>query len=294
MPTSTSAGLVADIDEYMRRWQQDGLVIIRNAVCREQVERTVAAIFDYLEMDPGNPQDWYDAERRQRSGIDKMGRIPFYHHQTLWDNRQNELIHAVYQRIYGGCDLLVSVDRVNMNPPVHEGWAYEGFIHWDIDVSVRPISNVPQGLLCLTDDDGSAGGFQCVPGFHNIIEDWLRAQGPGYNTRFPDTTGMDVQTIPLKAGDFVIFHPALPHGNRPNHSSRPRLAQYFTLFPKASVGERDLMERLHAYEQGRPTVSLAGKPFPVTESKAQDTRHIALTPLGQALLGRVAVDFITS
>ncbi|REF28924.1 ectoine hydroxylase-related dioxygenase (phytanoyl-CoA dioxygenase family) [Xenorhabdus cabanillasii] len=271
--------------QCLKCWDDNGYIIIESAVSRQQVQKTVNAIFDFLEMDQRKTSDFYDENIRLRSGIDKMGRIPFYHHQTLWDNRQSEVIYSVYEKIFGIAELLVSIDRVNMNPPVTEKWQYEGFIHWDIDVSKRPLERKIQGLLSLTDDDGDSGGFQCVPGFHKTIYHWLSQQPKGYNSRFPDTSEMKIESIPLKAGDYVIFDGTLPHGNQPNTSDKPRLAQYFCYFPRTDLTEQQVAERISAYKQGRPTTSITGKPFPIKKASQQDTSDIHLTALGKQLLG---------
>ncbi|CDG89273.1 phytanoyl-CoA dioxygenase family protein [Xenorhabdus bovienii] len=271
--------------QYLKSWDDNGYIVIESAVSREQTQKTVDAIFYFLEMDKNDPVNFYNTDIRSRSGIDEMGRIPFYHHQTLWDNRQSQIIYSVYERIFGIKELLVSIDRVNMNPPVNDDWKYEGFIHWDIDVSKRPLESKIQGLLSLTDDDGNSGGFQCVPGFHKVIYEWLSKQPEGYNSRFPDTTGMKIVSIPLKAGDYVIFHGALPHGNKPNISDNPRLAQYFCCFPRTDLTEQQIAERIAAYKQGLPTTSITGKLFPVKKVNQQGTSSINLTELGELLLG---------
>ncbi|MDE9433226.1 phytanoyl-CoA dioxygenase family protein [Xenorhabdus bovienii] len=273
------------MEQYLKSWDDNGYIVIESAVSREQTQKTVDAIFYFLEMDKNDPVNFYNTDIRSRSGIDEMGRIPFYHHQTLWDNRQSQIIYSVYERIFGIKELLVSIDRVNMNPPVNDDWKYEGFIHWDIDVSKRPLESKIQGLLSLTDDDGNSGGFQCVPGFHKVIYEWLSKQPEGYNSRFPDTTGMKIVSIPLKSGDYVIFHGALPHGNKPNISDKPRLAQYFCCFPRTDLTEQQIAERIAAYKQGLPTTSITGKPFPVKKVNQQGTSNINLTELGELLLG---------
>jgi len=285
MATETIEMSCIDAADHARSWREHGYIHLRAAISQAQVRKTIAAIFEFLEMDEHEPADWYDDARRARSGIDSRGRIPFYHHQTLWENRQTPAIHAAYAQIFGTDDLLVSIDRVNMNPPVTDAWPYDGFIHWDFDVSQRPLAPTIQGLLCLTDDEGDAGGFQCVAGFHNELEGWLAQQPAGYASRFPDTTGMTITPIPMKAGDYLIFHGFLPHGNRPNRSRAPRLAQYLTMFPRSALSPQALADRLRAYALGRPTVSTAGKPFPVLEHKAQEVGRIQLTALGQRLLG---------
>jgi hypothetical protein len=281
--------LYVEAEGHARSWREHGYIHIHSAISVDQVIRTIDAIFEFLQMDRGNSRDWYDETKRARSGIDRQGRIPFYHHQALWDNRQNAAIYGAYAQIFGSRDLLVSIDRVNMNPPVTATWPYDGFIHWDIDVSKRPLDQTIQGILCLTDDDGTSGGFQCVPGFHNTLEAWLARQPPGYATRCPDTSDMTITPIPMKAGDYLIFHGFLPHGNRANLSRHPRLAQYFTMFPRSDLGPHALARRLRAYELGRPTDSSTGKPFPFVEDKVQDTSDIQLTELGQLLLGMKSV-----
>ncbi|MBD2810579.1 phytanoyl-CoA dioxygenase family protein [Xenorhabdus sp. Vera] len=276
---------VDKMEQYLKDWNENGYIIIESAISKEMANKTIDTIFNFLEMNKEKNSDFYDTEIRSRSGIDEMGRIPFYHHQTLWDNRQNQAIYSVYEKIFGTKDLLVSIDRVNMNPPITDSWEYEGFIHWDIDVSMRPLETKIQGLLSLTDDDGTSGGFQCVPGFHKVIDEWLAKQPKGYNSRFPDTTGMKIESIPLKAGDYVIFHGALPHGNRPNTSGKPRLAQYFCYFPRIELSEQEIRERILAYKQGLPTASITGKPFPIKKADQQNTSYIKLTELGRWLLG---------
>ena len=50
----------------------------------------------------------------------------------------------------------------------------------------------------------------------------------------PSVNGVPVET-PLP----VIWHHALPHGASPNHTDRPRLAQYITMYPPDWVAHPD-------------------------------------------------------
>ena len=55
----------------------------------------------------------------------------------------------------------MSLDRVNMKPPVSDGhpeWSFDGMIHWDIDTSVERASYGVQGVFCLTDTAEDQGG----------------------------------------------------------------------------------------------------------------------------------------
>ncbi|MBI6548351.1 phytanoyl-CoA dioxygenase family protein [Xenorhabdus sp. VLS] len=81
----------------------------------------------------------------------------------------------------------------------------------------------------MIDDNDTSDGFQYVPSFHKVIDKWLAEQPEGCNSRFPDTAGMKIESIPLQAGEYFIFHSSLPHGNRPNVSNQLRLTQYFAV-----------------------------------------------------------------
>jgi ectoine hydroxylase-related dioxygenase (phytanoyl-CoA dioxygenase family) len=109
----------------------------------------------------------------------------------------------------------VAHDRANLLPPnkqaQEKGWT-NGFIHFDIDVSQRPLPIAVQGVLSLTRQGGELGGFQAVPGIFHEIEP------PGSSPFKPDTTGREIVNVPLNPGDLLIFNSQLAHGVRPNVS----------------------------------------------------------------------------
>jgi ectoine hydroxylase-related dioxygenase (phytanoyl-CoA dioxygenase family) len=73
----------------------------------------------------------------------------------------------------------------------------------------------PQAYLADTASD--QGGFQCVPGFHRKLMEWSDQQPPDRHPKMPeDMASFKAQAIPGKAGDLVIWHSALLHGNGPN------------------------------------------------------------------------------
>jgi len=237
-------------------------------------------------MDPTRDEDWYDSTIREKSGIDDKGRIPFYHDQALWDCRQYPTIHAAFSDLYQTTDLLVSLDRVNMNPPWREDWNYDGFIHWDVDVGTpRRFQVSMQGVLSLSDVEPGAGGFQCVKGFQHQIDGWLARQPLGYEKRFPDTAGMIVSDIPMEAGDFLIWNELLPHGNTRNRSKAPRLAQYITMFPAKWISDDEREKRLNSFCENTAPTSPNGKPLPGSPKEPLRKGNIKLSQLGRQLLG---------
>ena len=166
-------------------WDENGYVVIPNAVPQENLDAMVDVIWEFLDMDRDNPEDWYKYQPYTRENKTSMiaasGMVEIYQHQALWNNRQNPRIHQAFAEIWGREDLWVSLDRANMKPPAREdkpAWNNKGMIHWDLDTTQDPIPFGVQGVLYLTDTAENQGGFQCVPGFHNLFPEWLKHNPP--------------------------------------------------------------------------------------------------------------------
>lgn len=65
-----------------------------------------------------------------------------------------------------------------------------------------------------------------MPGFHREIGEWLEGLPDGVNPRDVDFDSLDVKPLAGKAGDFIIWHHALPHGSGVNTTDKPRIVQY--------------------------------------------------------------------
>jgi hypothetical protein len=258
-------------------WEENGYVIIPNAVPLANVATVVDAIWDFLEVDRNDPEAWYKAP------VSKAGMLEMYHHQALWDNRQYPTVYQAFADIWGRDDLWVSFDRANMNPPARQpDWDYQGMYHWDIDTSANPIPMMVQGVLYLADTPADGGGFHCTPGMHKHFYEWVKTQPADRHPYRPDPTGLDIQTIPGKAGDLLIWHSLLPHGNSRNRSTKPRLAQYITMFPPGDEASRAW--RVQAWQTLQPP---QGKAFP-GDPRGWERQHCTapvLTELGEKLLG---------
>lgn len=270
-------------------WDENGYVVIPNAVPQENLDAMVDVIWAFLEMDRNNAEDWYKHQPYTRenktSMISSAGMVEIYQHQALWNNRQNSKVHQAFSEIWGREDLWVSLDRANMKPPAREDkpeWNNKGMIHWDLDTSQDPIPFGVQGVLYLTDTSEDQGGFQCVPGFHNLFPEWVKTQPSDRNPRHPDLTDLEVKSVAGKAGDLLIWHRLLAHGNGHNQSDKPRLAQYITMSPANFDNEDARQERVSAWNECRPAPRWPGDPRG-WEQKTQ--KPAELTDLGKKLLG---------
>ena len=281
-------------DRDLAFWEESGYVVLHNAVPAQQLDSLVEVIWDFLEIDSDNRDEWYKLEPFDyddpQTPICPAGMVSLYQHQTLWDNRQDPRVYEAFTEILGTRKLWVSLDRTNMKPPARADkpeWGHTGMVHWDVDTSLETIPLGVQGVLYLTDTAENQGGFQCVPGFHNIFEEWVKTQPPDRNVRLPDLDGLEVKSIAGKAGDLLIWDQMLPHGNGHNTSDQPRLAQYITMRPAADDDEELRQMRIEAWRQRRPVTKSEGYSWPTDpRDREHKTQSAAvLTELGRKLLG---------
>jgi hypothetical protein len=263
--------------------------VIPNAVQQENLDRMVETIWQFLDMDPDDSETWYKYKPYTRddrsSPISGAGMVEMYQHQALWDNRQHPKIHQAFSEIWDDERLWVSIDRANMKPPARDDrpeWGHQGMIHWDVDTSEQPIRFGVQGVLYLTDTAENQGGFQCVPGFNNTFEEWVKTQPEDRNPHQPDLADLQVKSIAGKAGDLLIWHRLLAHGNGHNTSDKPRLAQYITMSPAPKDSEEARQGRIKAWQERRP---LSNWPGDSRDWEHERQEPAVLTELGRKLLG---------
>lgn len=188
-------------------WIENGYIVIKNAVPKEQAERLAGFLWEFEEKDPNDPESWYAPARAEMKmkELTNSGMVEIYHHQYLWDNRQTARIYDAFVDIWGTEKLWVTIDRANLNLPARPGFEFKGFIHWDYDPETKP-QNV-QGVLALADQtDENMGGFQCIPELYRTYDTWKLTQPADRDHFKPDTTGFELVKVKLEAGDLLIFN----------------------------------------------------------------------------------------
>ena len=263
-------------------WEENGYVILHDAVPPENLKACEQAVWEFLEMDPNDPGTWYpDPPRRQIM-------VEIYQHQALWDNRQSPRIHQAYTELRGTEKLWVSFDRASMSPPNRPPKYVPSMVgpmalHWDIS-SLLPPYRMVQGVLYLTDTAANQGAFTCVPGFHRRLEEWVKSLPPDVDPRKEDLMSLGAEAIAGKAGDLIIWSGALPHAAGENTSDRPRMVQYITLHLAQEDDEEARKQRINAWRN-----RLVGTGSSSDRERKQKEHEIGktakLTPLGRKLLG---------
>ncbi len=269
-------------------WRENGYVIIKNAVSREQALRTAQFLWEFEEKDPNDPTTWYTAPRAemQMKELTNTGMVEVYNNQHLWNNRQVQRIYDAFVDIWGTEKLWVTIDRANLNFPLRPGFEYKAFIHWDYDPETKP-QNV-QGVLALADQlDEEMGGFQCIPELFRTYDTWKLTQPDDRNHFKPDTTGFEDQFVKVKmeAGDMLIFNSSQPHGIRANNSKdKVRMAQYISMMPAEEDNPALRDWRINSWKN---RIAPEGYAFPGDPRNWEQTRYATaeLSVLGEKLLG---------
>lgn len=271
-----------------RFWIENGYIVVKGAVPKEQAKQTADFLWEFDEKSPTDISTWYAPPRAEMKmkELTGTGMVEVYNHQYLWNNRQAQRVYDAFVDVWGTEKLWVTIDRANLNFPLPEGVNKKGFIHWDYDPETKP-QNV-QGVLALADqDDENMGGFQCIPWLYRNYDSWKLTQ-PEDRDRFqPSLDGLEDKIVKVKmsAGDLLIFNSREPHGIRPNKSKdKVRIAQYISMMPAEPENEVLKNWRINSWKH---RIAPEGYAFPGDPRKWEQTKYdtAKLSPLGQKLLG---------
>lgn len=267
-------------------WIENGYIVIKQAVPKEQAAATEKFLWEFEEKDPNDPSTWYTAPRAEMKmkELTNTGMVEVYNNQHLWNNRMMQRVYDAFVDIWGTEKLWVTIDRANLNFPIRPGHEYKAFIHWDYDPEIKPV-NV-QGVLALADQtDENMGGFQCIPELFRTYDMWKLTQPEDRDHFKPDTTGFEPVKVKMEAGDLLIFNSLQPHGIRANRSeNKVRMAQYISMMPAEEDNEALKQWRISSW---RDRIAPEGYAFPGDPRKWEQTKYstAVLNELGKKLLG---------
>ncbi|WP_256107397.1 phytanoyl-CoA dioxygenase family protein [Streptomyces sp. ODS05-4] len=288
-------------EEDFAHWQTYGYVVVREAVPAASAGRLLDFAWEFQGLDPDRPDTWY-ADRPWRSELDRQlhvyGFVEAYHHQLLWDSRQNRRVYDAFVDVWDSEELWVTLDRLNLNPPnrgnrdraliekTDRGFDIE--LHWDIDTTLGVPPQRVQGIIALNDTAAETGGFQCCPELFRTFERWRVAQPEGRDPLRPEIDRAELPVVrpDLGPGDLLIWNGLLAHGVARNLSeSGVRAVQYLSMMPALEEHERLRASRVESWRHLRTprwNRTLVGDPV-LHESKRYPTAE--LDGLGSRLLG---------
>ncbi|QYG95560.1 phytanoyl-CoA dioxygenase family protein [Iamia sp. SCSIO 61187] len=216
--------------DEMVRWDRDGVVVLPQAIGRDEAAAIADHLWATVGADPDDPSTW---SRPRPGGI----MVQQFQHPSMDVPRRSARVAKAFAQLHGHADLVASVDRLSLNPPERDGYTFPGpHLHWDTSL-VPPIPFETQGILYLTDTAADQGALRVVPGFHHrLAAGWLDQVGGADEGLV--ALADEAVPVPADAGDLVIWRQEIPHGASANRSDRPRLAQYLTHHPLRRPDDR--------------------------------------------------------
>jgi ectoine hydroxylase-related dioxygenase (phytanoyl-CoA dioxygenase family) len=206
-------------------WNENGYVIIKNAIPQEDCVAARQAIWNHLQMDENDSESWYNNSNAVQGIM-----VPLYRNPAIDKNRHAPKIRKAFEQLWGQNELIVTTDKCGFNPPQTDRFTYRGIgLHWDVSLAI-PIPFGTQGILYLTDTAANQGALTLIPSFHKILESWLATLPKDSNPREFDFSAFEKISIAANAGDFIIWNHLLPHSSSPNNASLPRLVQYINWY----------------------------------------------------------------
>ena len=99
--------------EDLAFWEENGYVILHDAVSPEQCQAAAQAIYDFIGMDPEQSDTWYQGPQGRSVWV------PLVHHPALWANRESPRIHRAFAQLWGRDDLWVGRVKGQSTTRVH-------------------------------------------------------------------------------------------------------------------------------------------------------------------------------
>lgn len=210
-------------------WKKNGYVVVREAVHLDACAAARQAIWDYLGASSEHSESWYGDFEGSRGLM-----LRFCDDPALDAIRNSPRIRKAYAQLYGHTKIFKTIDKTSFNPPDLNGHTFRGSqLHWDVSLHL-PIADEFQGLLYLNATGDKDGAFHCVPEFHRGIDAWLKDVPEDLDPRGFALEHLEPVPVAGHAGDFVIWHQALPHCATPNYGKHPRMVFYMTYLPEGS------------------------------------------------------------
>ncbi len=254
--------------------EDQGFVVIAQALSTEQSEQALALLWDYLEgLGTGISRDDIGTWGDDRWPTAVHGAIlPSYgigHCAAQWFIRDVPAVQHSFAQVWETEDLLVSFDGVSLWRPWQHNPAWrtnEGpsWLHIDQHPIGRPGKHCVQGLVNLLPSSPAIGGNVLIPGSHkrfaNIPVDYperlARIHPSIDHFRFPKNDPLLADTQPimpnLHPGDLLLWDSRTIHcsapgqGDAPNIDGLLRAASLVCMMPKEKSNPKVIERRKQA------------------------------------------------
>ena len=129
-------------------FRENGYVVVRGVVPRENCEAVIEAIWGFMGKEPGDREGWYTPPAGMGEYMKNQGGgwAEMFHHPSLMANRQHPGVYQAFSELLGEERLWVSYDKVACKFPHREGYEAisQGTLHWDLDTTKLTPEETPE------------------------------------------------------------------------------------------------------------------------------------------------------
>jgi ectoine hydroxylase-related dioxygenase (phytanoyl-CoA dioxygenase family) len=217
--------------EQREFYNENGYLMVENAVDQEQLHRMRAITYDLIEQSRSvsESNDVFDLDEGHGPNTPRLTRIKLPHKQNpyFWDVLKASAMTEVLTSLLGP-NTAIQTSKLNTKAPGggaavewHQDWAF--YPHTNDDM-------LAFGLM-LEDVDEANGPLQVIPGSHK--GPLLSHHNPdgvfcgAINPSDPDFHLDRAVTLTGKAGSMTVHHARTLHGSAPNVSDRNRFILFY-------------------------------------------------------------------
>lgn len=232
-------------DAQIQGFWEDGFIVIRDVLDKQNVEIAKQAILDMVPQDLVFPDHLASHSGRlkphQPDGDQSFyipDLLPLMYNEKLY-RAMTDLFETEYLQVRDGSVGITIKDagpagltqklHLDMRRPAREQLTRE---HIRFDVGMG-------GCYYLSDVEENGAGIHVIKGGHKMVEEIFFNQEDGLE-RFDNWRNINdlapSMEVTARAGDFVLMHHMMPHGASRNKNSVPRVAQ-FTRFYRLSQAQ---------------------------------------------------------
>lgn len=251
---------------YLNYLKEYGFCVIQNIIdiktCNERINEIWEhpALLGINSIDRNNPLTWtkeYGWYTDDKGFLDLNGGYSETDLEYYWKIRFNKDLVDVFRTVYNE-DVLLLLDRTGiMRPTMNvqinnkkenkpEWRTVKSWLHLDSDPWEPSKLIKLQGLVTLTEQTETSGGFCCIPGFNNRINEWAKKNknthtGGIYYFDKNSPEQENVRKIYAPAGSLIIWDNKVAHCNYPNTGENFRIIDYIT-YERKSLLNYDLIK----------------------------------------------------
>jgi len=169
----------------------------------------------------------------------------YVYSEKAFNIRTHPRLVEVFKTIYNTENLLTTIDfygikRATIFPSgERKEWRNKPLrLHWDCDITQYVKDQKEnkiryQALIAVNDNTQTNGSFSCVPGSANKLNEWLKSYFPESKKYVPQNNmwQQQIQRLPIKKGNVIIWDFGVAHANFSNYSTEPRLTMYCRMLP---------------------------------------------------------------